>query len=105
MKKMTWGEAYNYMIRFNQEHANVSKGDRNAVCTIVAVMTEDTWERKFSKVSRSYAFTNDNRAFLPNMIGSSIYSYCLDGTDDGVRLDWYVNHGGWKVDYCYLKED
>jgi len=33
----------------------------------------------------------------------------LDGTDQMVRLDWYMkdfgNKGGWVVDHCYLKEN
>lgn len=104
MQKMTWEEAYNYMIRFNKTNEITTKGQNKAECTIVAVMTPDSFDKEYSEKSRSYAFDNNNKAFLPNMISNSIYSYCLDGTDDGVRLDWYVGED-WKVDYCYLKED
>ena len=104
MKKMTWREAYDYMIRFNQKHGKTSKGDKKALCEMIVVITADTWNREYSEVSRSYLFTNDNKAFLPNMIGSSIFGYCLDGTDQGVRLDYYIGKE-WTVDYCYLKED
>lgn len=45
------------------------------------------------------------------MGGYSIYASCLDGTDNGVRLDQVmaVEHGGengWNVERCYtMKED
>ena len=47
-----------------------------------------------------YEFTSDNKYFLGNMSGNSIYADCLDGKDLGVRLDWYL--GQWEIDYCYI---
>jgi hypothetical protein len=42
------------------------------------------------------------------MGGHSIFAACLDGDDQGVRLDWYMaeegNTGGWKVEDCYILE-
>ena len=42
------------------------------------------------------------------MGGYSIFACCLDGTDQGVRLDWYMeeegNPDGWKVENCYILE-
>ena len=59
-------------------------------------------------LSRTYRFDSDNKAFWPNMGGYSIFGSCLDGTDQGIRLDWYMteegNPGGWKVADCYILE-
>lgn len=67
--------------------------------------TEDSFDKNFPLLSRTYILSSKNKAFLPNMISSSIYASCLDGTDPGVRLDWYMaeagNPGGWVVQYCY----
>jgi len=72
------------------------------------IFTEDSFDKKYSLLSRTYTFTSDNKAFWPNMGGYSIFGYCLDGTDQGVRLDWYMaeegNPGGWKVEDCYILE-
>ena len=42
------------------------------------------------------------------MGGYSIFGNCLDGTDQGVRLDWYMAEerdiNGWKVEDCYILE-
>ena len=52
--------------------------------------------------------SSDNKAFWPNMGGYSIFGYCLDGTDQGVRLDYYMAEerdiNGWKVEDCYILE-
>ncbi len=72
------------------------------------VFTEDSFDKKYPLLSRTYSFSSDNKAFWPNMGGYSIFGYCLDGTDQGVRLDWYMaeegNSDGWKVRNCYILE-
>ena len=48
-------------------------------------------------------FRSDNKYFVSNMGGNSIFADSLDGADVGVRLDWYLND--WKIEYCYILED
>lgn len=42
------------------------------------------------------------------MSGYSIFGNCLDGTDQSVRLDYYMAEerdiNGWKVEDCYILE-
>ena len=70
--------------------------------------TEDSFNKKFPPLSRTYLFTSDNKGFWPNKFSRSIFAYCLDGTDQGIRLDWYMedegNKDGWKVEDCYILE-
>lgn len=108
---MDWAEATEYMRKFNKAHNITSKSGRPEI-KIVAVMKSEGFAdngKEYSEIERSYEFSNLNKAFLPNMIGYSIFSDCLDKIDRGVRLDWYIaaegNKDGWKVDYCYIKED
>ena len=72
------------------------------------IFTEDSFAKEYPLLSRTYRFSSDNKAFRPNMGGCSIFADCLDGTDQGVRLDWHMadegNSGGWKVDTCYILE-
>lgn len=72
------------------------------------IFTEDSYVKKYPLLSRTYRVSSDNKAFRPNMGGYSIFACCLDGTDQGVRLDWYMeeegNSGGWKVEDCYILE-
>ena len=72
------------------------------------IFTEDSFAKPYPLLSRTYSFTSNNKAFLPDMGGYSIFGNCLDGTDQGVRLDWYMaeegNPGGWKVEDCYILE-
>lgn len=56
---------------------------------------------------RTYAVSSDNKAFQPNKGGYSIFGYCLDGTDQGVRLEQHMReeHGGdngWIVADCCI---
>ena len=72
------------------------------------IFTEDSFDEKYPLLSRTYSLTSDNKAFWPNMGGYSIFASCLDGTDQRVRLEWYMaeegNAGGWKVEDCYILE-
>ena len=73
------------------------------------VFTEDSFASQYPLLSRTYSVSSDNKAFLPDRLGYSIFAYCLDPTSDqGVRLDWCMaeegNPGGWKVQECYVLE-
>ena len=72
------------------------------------IFTEDSFTKPYPLLSRTYSLSSDNKAFWPNMSGYSIFACCLDGTDQGVRLDWCMagegNPGGWKVEDCYILE-
>lgn len=102
MKKISYGEFYEKMREFNKVNNNTSKGN-NKVLKGVIVFTQDSFDKTYTEVERSYEVTSDNKAFLPNMISNSIFGNCLDGIDNGVRLDLYI-YGGWKIDYCYITE-
>ena len=106
MKKITWSELENAMWKFNEEHGYTTKGNEKKLKGIV-VFTEDSFRKPFTEFQRSYQFTSDNKAFLPNQLGYSIFADCLDGTDNGVRIDWYMRdtENPWKIEYCYLLDD
>ena len=104
MERMTWNEAKEYLIKFNNKYNYTTKGTMDHICTMVAVISEDSFTQEYSLESRSYAFTNDNKAFLNNC-GYSIFA----GSDPCVRLERYLaDEGfkdGWKVEYCYIKSE
>jgi len=97
IKKISYGEMWNALHQFNIDHPD--KEDE-AVLSAVIVYKPENWPVEYSLESRSYQVWNNNRAFQPGKIANSIYGYALDGSDPGVRLDWYK----WKVDYCYMEE-
>lgn len=72
------------------------------------IFTEDSFDKPYSLLGRTYRFSSNNKAFWPHMFSNSIFACCLDGTDQGVRLDWYMaeegNKDGWKVENCYILE-
>ena len=79
-----------------------------AKLTAHIVFTEDSFDKPYPLISRSYVFTSDNKAFCSWMGGYSIFAYGLDGTDQGIRLDWYMSEegvkDGWEVQDCYILE-
>ena len=100
---MTWSEAVKFMRDFNQENGITTKGDTEAPrITIVAIISETSFDKPFTETERSYAFTNNNKAFLPNMISNSIFAECLDGSEY-IKLSDYVP-GYWAVERCYVLE-
>lgn len=73
------------------------------------VFTEDSFNKPYSELSRTYAVSSNNKAFQAGMGGYSIYASCLDGTDPCVRLEGYMaaekgGENGWKIERCYTKE-
>ena len=103
MKKMTFEELRNYICEYNRTHNWVIE-----TIKAVVVFTPDSFDKEYSEESRSYEFRSDNKTFR-NCCSNSLYASCLDGTDQGVRLDYYMEYygreNGWKVDYCYLIEE
>lgn len=63
--------------------------------------------RTFSNRGRTYAVSSSCKAYLPNMGGYSIFGTALDGSDHGVRLDYYMQDerggkDGWEVEDCCI---
>lgn len=96
MKKISWQELSDYLCEHHDEVG------------VVVFKQHPKWKREFSEKERSYKVYGDNKFFYDNMISTSIWADALEGTDKGVRLDWYMFHetdeNRWKVDYCYLLE-
>jgi hypothetical protein len=103
IKKITWQEAVQHLIKFNIEHGITAKGEKPATCTMVAVIAPESFTKEYSLESRSYIFSNHNKYFIPENGGMSIFASSLAGDDPCIRLEQYVPHS-WKVDYCYIKE-
>jgi hypothetical protein len=106
MKKITWSELCKAMWKFNEEHGYTYKGNEKKLRGVV-VFSEKSWNKPYTEIQRSYEFTSDNKAFLANQSSNSIFANCLDGSDDGVRIDWYMGDKEmpWIPEYCYIVED
>ena len=107
MNKITYSELRDKMFEHNRKHDIKSKGVSNKpVLKAVVVFTQDSFSKIYPLESRSYLVTNENKGFIDGMISNSVFGDALDGTDDGVRLDWYMyDENPWKVDYCYILEE
>lgn len=106
MKKITWKELCEAMWNFNEGHGYKTKGNEKRLEGVV-VFTEDSFAKPYTEKDRSYKFSSDNKAFLPNQLSNSIFANCLDEKDLGVRIDWYMHDKEmpWKVEYCYLLKE
>lgn len=102
--KLTWNEVCDLMREHNKQNNITRKGEDNSPLKAVVVFPENTFSKPYTEMERSYRFDSDNKAFLPSMNSNSIFGDCLDGTDNGIRLDDYIYYS-WKVDYCYLIYD
>lgn len=102
-KRMSWRELCNYLVAFNEKHNITCKGFGPKV-TAVVVITEGSFDQAYTEEERSYRFTNHNKAFIPSNISRSIFADCLDGTDAGIRLDWYLGDS-WEVEYAYIESE
>ncbi len=96
---------YSEMTKIFREHESSYPTEH---LTAHIIFTEDSFDRRYPRISRTYCLSSNNKAFQPNKGGYSIFACCLDGSDQGVRLEWYMagegNAGGWKVEDCYILE-
>ena len=67
----------------------------------VAVASNSNFTKEYSLEARSYRFRSDNKAFISGLLGNSIFCDSLDGSDTGVRLDWYLYE--WAFEYFYIE--
>lgn len=103
--KLTFAELCDVLYKHNKEHDITSQyADPNPLYPVV-VISQKSFKKKYSLKSRSYRFRSDEKHFIPDMCGSSIFAESLDGTDR-CRLDCYLERGAdqWIVDYCYISK-
>lgn len=100
---------YYEMTRFFREVEEINRGRSNYVSGYV-VFTADSFTKEYSLAERTYVISSNNKAFMPNMGGYSIYGSSLEGSDINVRLESYMaaekgGKDGWKVERCYMKQE
>lgn len=100
---MTYNEMKKYFREYNKTHNHIEEAINGYI-----VITQDSFNREYTEEERTYEISSDNKAFIPGMLGYSIYGNCLDGIDRGVRMDYYLeeepNGCGWKIERCYIKD-
>lgn len=81
--------------------------DNQWVSAVIVIKQGSYFIKEYSEYERSYlVYKQSCKAFLPNMIGRSIFASCLDGTDQYLRLDACLrgNENNWKIEKVYLCE-
>ena len=102
MKKITFAQVCQTFQSYNDAR-NVSQFRDKKSLKAVIVFKQGPWfKQEYTEEQRSYIFSSDNKYFISGLGGCSLYADCLDGSDRGVRLDWYLPE--WKIDYCYMVE-
>ena len=96
MKKLTLEEFDHKMWEHGREHQNNENPD-DAITGVIVYKAEN-WSKPYTEEQRSYRVSSYNRCYQGGKIANSMYGDCLDGSEHGVRLDWYK----WDVDYCYF---
>ena len=84
----------------NKQHNITGQYEDKKPLYAVVVFSQTSFRQRYPLKSRSYRFRSDEKYFVPGMGGNSLHADCLDGSEHGVRLDWYL--GSWKVEYCYM---
>lgn len=70
---------------------------RNAII----VFKQSSFKEEYSELSRSYRSYSDQWGWDYSKSGRSRLGDCLDGSENGIRLDWY----DWDVDYWYWEDE
>ena len=96
MERITYPKLESIMLEYNDRYP--MNADMPALSGVI-VFKASNFTTEYSELSRSYRVWNNNRLFQHGKISNSLRGDCLDGTDDGVRLDWYK----WEVEFCYME--
>lgn len=84
---------------------HVNDKHKEPVCGYI-VFSPDSFNKPYPEQSRIYAVSSNNKAYIGGAGGYSVFGSCLDGTDQGVRLEGYMRgENAWKIDRCYMKRD
>lgn len=93
MKKMSYEEFDKMMCEAN--------GNEEMLLGAI-VFTEDSFIQKYSEEERTYLVSSFEKHYKAGSTSDSLVGDCLDGNDDGVRLDKCMKLDGWKPEFCYL---
>ena len=86
-QKLTYPELRDLFV----EHNKTQLAKPVIACIVFA---ESNWpDHHYPLRSRTYEVSSDNKAFRPSCCSTSLFGSCLDGTDQMVRLDWYMKAG------------
>ena len=89
-QNMTYPELRDLFV----EHNKTQLAKPVSACIVFA---ESNWpDRHYPVQSRTYEISSDNKAFRSSCCSTSLFGSCLDGTDQMVRLDWYMKDFGNK---------
>lgn len=66
----------------------------------VIVFTAESIGTRYTEKERSYEVYRESNFFDGNKDGKALVGNCLDGKDNGVRLENYLDD--WDVEYCYI---
>ncbi len=68
--------------------------------TALITYKQENWEDNYTEKERTYRVSRENNYFREGKISNSLYGSCLDGKDNGVRLDYY----NWKVEKIVIEK-
>lgn len=103
-QNISFDELRDIFYEHNSENGIKSQFEDKAPLYGNVVISQDSFNKPYNEEERTYVFRSDNKAFLSGMIGNSIISDSKDGSDKGVRLDWYI-WDGWKIERCYITKE
>lgn len=98
--KLSFSDVCAKFYEHNKQHNITGQYEDKKPLYVVVVFSQNSFRQKYPLKSRSYRFRSDEKYFVPGMVGNSLHADCLDESEHGVRLDWYL--GSWKVKYCYM---
>lgn len=67
----------------------------------IIIFSQSNWDSFHSELSRSYTSGSNQSGWDAERMGRCRIGSCLDGLDEGVRLDWY----NWEVEAWYWADD
>ena len=80
---MTYAELRRKFIEYESKHPEKHLNG----CVLISA---NSFTKEYPEESRTYKFSSNNKAFIPNMCGYSIYGTSVDESDIGVRLEQYL---------------
>lgn len=69
--------------------------------TAIIVYKASNWDKEYPEVSRSYRSRSNQWGWDYSKMGNCRIGDCLDGTDKGLRLDYF----DWDIEFWYWEDE
>lgn len=85
------------------EREMIAANKKGVELTGYIIFAQSSFDKEYSRESRTYVVSSNNKRWCPGTISKSIWGSCRDGSDSDVKLsDYMFGPNAWEIEDCYI---